>query len=73
MANAFSQLMDIYRYGFSNSRLFRRLLLLIGIKLFIMFAILKIFFFPALLGGKSEQEKADIVIENLISVPASIK
>lgn len=73
MTNAFSRLIDIYRFGFSNSRLFRRLLLLISIKLFIMFAILKIFFFPALLGGKSEEEKANIVIENLLSVPAPVE
>ena len=71
MANAFVKLIDIYRFGFQDSRLFRRLLLLIGIKLFIMFAILRLIFFPDLLAGKSEREKAATVIENLTTLPAA--
>jgi len=45
----------------------RRLWIIIIIKLFIMFAILKIFFFKDFLNTKfeSEEEKADYVIEQL--------
>ena len=38
---------------------------IILIKLFILFAVLKVFFFPDLLAGKSPSEKAGCVLENL--------
>lgn len=43
----------------------RTLWALILIKLFIMFAVLKLFFFPNQLSGMTEQEKSDKVIYNL--------
>ena len=43
----------------------RTLWAIILIKLFIMFAVLKVFFFPDLLAGKSPSEKAGCVLENL--------
>lgn len=51
---------DLYYYGFRNMRLGKTLWTIILIKLFIMFVILKIFFFPNFLkthadkGGESD-------------------
>ncbi len=62
----------VYRFyvdGFRSMTLGRTLWGLILIKLFIMFAILKLFFFPDLLGRfASEEEKADHVIEQLTDI-----
>ncbi len=56
-----------YYDGFKNMTVGKRLWTIIIIKLFIMFAILKIFFFKDFLGNKfsNDQEKADYVIEQL--------
>ena len=43
----------------------RPLVLLILLKFFILFAILRVFFFRPAMAGKSEQEKSEIVGENL--------
>ena len=45
---------------------FRTLWTIILIKLFIMFFILKLFFFPSFLGGKTTEEKQQYVGEELI-------
>lgn len=57
-----------YRDGFKNMKVGKTLWLIIAIKLFIMFAILKVFFFQYELGGKSQEEKANIVREKLINI-----
>ena len=44
--NFFYRVFDLYYDGFRNMRLGRTLWAIILIKLFIMFAILKVFFFP---------------------------
>ena len=54
-----------YRDGFRAMTLGRTLWAIILIKLFILFAVLKVFFFPDLLAGKSPSEKAGCVLENL--------
>lgn len=54
-----------YSDGFRSMTVGRTLWAIILLKLFIMFAILKVFFFPDLLAGKSPAEKADYVMENL--------
>ena len=56
-----------YYDGFKNMTVGKRLWTIIIIKLFIMFAILKIFFFKDFLGNKfnNDEEKADYVIEQL--------
>jgi hypothetical protein len=57
-----------YIDGFKNqSKLSRRLWLIILIKLFIMFAILKLFFFPNFLNTNfsSDEEKSDHIINVL--------
>lgn len=53
---------DLYYDGFRSMTLGRTLWLIIGIKLFIMFAILKVFFFPNFLSQKAEKgNEADYV------------
>lgn len=54
-----------YRDGFRAMTLGRTLWAIILIKLFIMFAILKIFFFPDFLAGKSPEESSRHVLEQL--------
>ena len=54
-----------YYDGFWEMTLGRTLWAIILIKLFILFAVLKVFFFPDLLAGKSPSEKAGCVLENL--------
>lgn len=52
--------------GFRNMTWGRTLWVIILLKLFIMFAILRVFFFQPLLGGKSDIEKQDIVAKELM-------
>lgn len=56
-----------YYDGFRSMTIGKRLWLLIFIKLFIMFAVLKVFFFPNYLNSKfkTDAEKSDYVIEQL--------
>ena len=56
-----------YYEGFKNMTLGKKLWTIIFIKLFIMFAILKLFFFPDFLKTKfkSDKERGDYVIEQL--------
>lgn len=56
-----------YRDGFRAMTWGRTLWLVILVKLFIMFAILKVFFFPDFLKGKSEAEKEDFVGTELVN------
>ena len=55
-----------YRDGFREMTLGRTLWAIILIKLFIMFFILKLFFFPSFLKEKTPQEKQQYVVEELI-------
>lgn len=66
--NVFVRIFYFYYDGFSNlSPVGKRLWIIILIKLFIMFAILKLFFFPDFLNTNfdSDQERSDYVIEQL--------
>ena len=58
-----------YRDGFRSMTLGRTLWAIIAVKLFIMFAILKLFFFPNLLNSRfqTSEEKGNFVAEQLIS------
>ena len=70
MKNLFKNVVNFYADGFKNmSASNRKLWVIILIKLFIMFAILKVFFFPDFLDSKynADKEKSDYVIEQLIS------
>ena len=61
------RVIDLYVDGFRNMTVGKSLWALILIKLFVLFAILKIFFFPDMLGKYSDDsEKADAVRQSLI-------
>lgn len=64
-----SRAIDLYVDGFRKMTIGRSLWLIILIKLFIMFAILKVFFFPDLLSTNydSDAERADAVRNSLIN------
>lgn len=54
-----------YRDGFRSMTWGRTLWLIILIKLFVMFFVLRLFFFRPALGGLNEREKSERVGENL--------
>ena len=60
----------IYFYidGFKNMKTGKKLWLIIAIKFFIFFAILKIFFFPDVLKTRfhNDKDRANFVLQNLI-------
>ena len=64
------QIFKFYKEGFLSMTMGKKLWLIISIKLFIMFAILKIFFFQDFLSSKfdNEQDKSDYVIEQLTNI-----
>jgi hypothetical protein len=59
-----------YRDGFKNMTVGKTLWVLVLIKLFIMFAVLKVFFFPNFLNSRfdSNESKADYVQQELLKV-----
>jgi len=63
----FHTIFHFYYDGFRNMTVGKKLWIIILIKLFIMFAILKIFFFPDILKTKfsTDSERADYVIDQL--------
>ena len=63
-----ARLIDIYRYGFRNSQLARRLLWIIIIKVVILFAVFRLFLMPNQLSAKYDtgEEKAQAVRSSLI-------
>ena len=69
MKKAFRSVINFYYEGFRDMSVSnRRLWLIILIKLFLMFAILKVFFFPDFLNSRfdTDKEKGDYVLEQLI-------
>lgn len=68
--NVFIRVFNFYYHGFKNlSPVGKRLWLIILIKLFVMFAVLRLFFFPDFLGTnfENDEERSDYVIEQLIN------
>ena len=67
------QLYLFYRDGFRAMVIGRTLWKIIAIKLFIMFAILKLFFFPNYLKNNftNERDRAGHVLENLTRTPSA--
>ena len=60
------RLSRMYAEAFRTSSLTRGMMLLVAVKLFIMFAIIKALFFPNLLGRlDSDEQRAKAVVENL--------
>lgn len=64
--NPFIRVWQFYYEGFRHMTWGKTLWCIILIKLFIMFAILKVFFFPDFLRGKTEQQKTDYVGNTLV-------
>ena len=65
--NLLRRIWFFYVYGFKSMTIGKTLWLIILIKLFIMFFILKLFFFPNFLKGKTEEQKQEYVSEELIN------
>lgn len=63
----FKRIITFYYDGFRQMTVGKRLWIIILIKLFIFFAIMKLFFFPDFLETKfgTEQERSDYIIEQL--------
>jgi hypothetical protein len=61
--------LDLYVDGFRSMTLGKTLWLIIGIKLFVFFVIIKILFFPNFLSSKSDTDegKAEYVREQLVN------
>ncbi|HJX72454.1 MAG TPA: DUF4492 domain-containing protein [Bacteroidales bacterium] len=67
MSKLLVRIADFYLQGFKNMTVGKTLWIIILIKLFILFAILKVFFFPDFLKSKfdSDTERGNYVIEEL--------
>lgn len=66
MANMVSKVVNFYYEGFKNMTWGKNLWIIILVKLFIMFVILKIFFFPSALSSfDTAKEKASYVLQQL--------
>ena len=61
MANLVTRIWHFYRDSFRNMTWGRPLMWLILLKLFILFAILRVFFFKPAMAGLSDQEKSEQV------------
>ncbi len=66
--NVLRKIFYFYYEGFRNMKEGKKLWLIIIIKLFVMFAILKLFFFRDFLSAhfQTDKQKSDYVIEQLI-------
>lgn len=66
MGGTLAKIWRFYIDGFKNMTWGRQLWVVILVKLFIMFAFLKVFFFPDFLRGKTDEEKSDFVSTELV-------
>lgn len=69
LADRLRPIWEFYRDGFRNMTWGRPLVWLILLKLFILFAILRVFFFKPAMAGMSEGQKSEVVGERLIQTP----
>ncbi len=67
MSQPIASMYSFYRNGFKNMTVGRTLWKIIFIKLIVMFAVLKLFFFPNYLktNFQNDQQRADHVLEQL--------
>ncbi len=67
--NIFKRIFRFYYEGFKGMTVGKKLWLIIAIKLFVMFAVLKLFFFPNFLktNFKTDKERSEYVLERLTS------
>ena len=56
---------SFYRDGFRNSTWGRPLVWLVLLKLFILFAVLRVFFFKPAMAGLTDEQKSEVVSERL--------
>ena len=65
--NVFKKVFLFYYQGFRSMTLGKTLWMIILIKLFIMFAILKVFFFPNFLSSKgvTKEEKSEYIVNEM--------
>jgi len=61
----FTSIWQFYRDGFRNMTWGKPLIWLILLKLFILFAILRVFFFQPAMSGLTDEQKSELVGENL--------
>ena len=66
-----SSVLSFYRDGFRNMTWGRPLVWLILLKLFILFAILRVFFFRPAMAGMTDEQKSEKVSERLIEKPVN--
>jgi sensor domain CHASE-containing protein len=68
--NLIKKILNFYIDGFKNMTIGKKLWLIIFIKLFIMFAILKLFFFPNILQSNfsTDEERSNHVIEQITNI-----
>ncbi len=74
MTNTATRVYSFYRDGFKQMTVGKTLWKIIFIKLLIMFAVLKLFFFPNFLGNnfETDEQRADYVLEQLTRMPAQV-
>jgi hypothetical protein len=67
MKHAAYRIYRFYRDGFASMKLGKKLWLLIAIKLFILFAVVKYFFFPNILkeNFQTDQQRSDYILKQL--------
>ena len=65
MAGLLKKVWHFYRDGFRNQTWGRPLVWLVVLKFFILFAILRVFFFLPAMAGMTDAEKSETVGENL--------
>lgn len=69
LADRLRPIWDFYRDGFRNMTWGRPLIWLILLKVFILFAILRVFFFKPAMAGMSNREKSEAVGERITQTP----
>ena len=69
--NILKRIFRFYYEGFKSMTIGKTLWIIILIKLFVMFAVLKVFFFPNILkrNFKTDEERSNYVIEQLTTKP----
>jgi uncharacterized membrane protein len=70
MVNTLKNIFNFYKEGFLSMNVGKKLWIIIGIKLFIMFAILKVFFFQDFLSSKfnNDKDKSEYIIEQITNL-----
>ena len=69
LADRLRPIWEFYRDGFRNMTWGRPLIWLILLKVFILFAILRVFFFKPAMAGMSDREKSEAVGERITQTP----